>query len=1337
MNADLLPAVGRGGVAANETGRFAAVPAERDGGRRHASRKRRICCRLPAAGGRGRWVIAGPILGEDDVDPFRFSVAIMVEGLPSFSCREVYARSVPMLVDKGVYSSIAAAFPSMRRVATESGDAAACSQNEPSWSSGDTEDIPIRRVLDAAAAAMKRSGKHVAKGYVKFVAFLPLSTHPWYAHNVHLRRRRDERRGAMAYKDALSCMTGDDERRLLRAANSTALLAVRHSTTYRVRSPLEKAQGLRAIKKRPWRGVGAPTVIPARKRLVDLKRRVFERCARVGHAMITMREDGEAEVWTYIRGSGLLGVRLYEASDGTVKRLACHSHKQRRERNGAGATCGNASGRRDPFGDDTLGGLGTAPDAVGVVPGVSASETSHGRASRRDCTASVTPVDVFAHDSPLGDWGGPVPAEQLDGRLTSEELKILKCSKLEDLDGTRPLVIVAVQFDIVAAISAAIARRTKRCTAADVGGGGVAWSMGSDGGPVRHSSITLFTLTLSAPWLLKGRTAMLPIMYILAGEHSLHSALGDRLDALLTEAVCASYDIPVHAAADDEDNGDVNSPKTEPRPDQDAMPQQSFYSWTGPRLVRIVGDFSMLAHIMGLTGGSDDSRCPFWWPCMPRTFLSIGAHAAARGKRRTVEDICKQWELVCWGLARWCMLRSPSVALDKGSVSVVCGECGSMTPLSSPRAADFQCRVPACCGTTSAFARILPTPLKSVFNLLRRRAGGVRGYPVLRTTPVLLQVPVLHCTGSIMKKITYLFLSELGEARRAVVKKGMYEVTGRANLGDLYLREHIKLVALILACEDIVGVPVDPAVMTMWSLALMLSAAWRQALAGPMEHRDKYLHVLELTAGLLAPVWAAIKPLDKDKKGSGVESLYLHAALVHARDSMGANSPAEAVITDDHVEGTIRDMGRHCGTRVNNMSRAQAVTEFHALADDDAATLTRNCFAAELAWYTNRIAVCHCCQTNVGAARAADITEAIRRADAGDVVNVSPEDEEEGTPTSLSIPACLVFDPDERAAPVSAWEGKETRVARVLRERLRVVTVCICGAGWDRPSGTLGERLTALRRQGPNSSPVSAGPPGGDTDRDGQPQPCEDPVVHPAQRLVSCRQAATAAVDPPRDPVLVEREDARVWMERHTAGCRARRRECNGECVEEEEDDLDPFVEPIWSTNHLDEDVVGDGDHSNFGHARRDEVVLDPAPDAVLRDGGDNLDDEEDQGVQGAPKADDTAAPDHVPFLASCVAGDPHLQAYTPPTDLLNAVLDESADKFMGDVVDAASRHHRLAEEDMLLRIFLLRLHEPPFANWANTCNLRLSDVRGAIENVLQKLQRVRTSLPGANIVTL
>lgn len=125
-------------------------------------------------------------------------------------------------------------------------------------------------------------------------------------------------------------MTDDDERRLLRASNSSALFSVTQATSYKARTSLKKARGLRSTKKRPWRGVGAPDVIPASKRLIDSKRRVFEQSSRAGHSMITLDKDGEAVVWAYVRGSGLTGERWYRRPCGTIKRLASHTHKQRK-----------------------------------------------------------------------------------------------------------------------------------------------------------------------------------------------------------------------------------------------------------------------------------------------------------------------------------------------------------------------------------------------------------------------------------------------------------------------------------------------------------------------------------------------------------------------------------------------------------------------------------------------------------------------------------------------------------------------------------------------------------------------------------------------------------------------------------------------------------------------------------------------------------------------------------------------------------------------------------------------------------------------------------------------
>lgn len=1121
----------------------------------------------------------------------------------------------------------------------------------------------------------------------------------------------------------MSSLTDNDERRMLRAANCSALVAVRHATTYNVRTPAEKARGLRALKKRPWRGVGAPSVIPPRKQLIAMKRRVFERSARVGHAMITLRSDGTAEEWTYVRNSGLQGVRLYRSSDGSMKRLACHSHKQRKPVPFSDAVPeGLADGGGPP--EDRVGASVTGERPGGGLSQGGGSGARQGAADRRQAagcgvratpgSSAVPPVsdgvdrqggqpaegDVFAEDSPLNDWGGARSAARPEGHLTLDELRILKSSTLEDLDGKDPLVIVAVQFDVVAAVRAAITRRTMPSTVERIVNGSAAWSMGSDGGPICHSSITLFTLTLSASWLVRGRTAMLPVMYILAGEHHMHSALGDRLDALLKEVVEATYEVPVEVDVDGDAGSDEDS--------SDSLDgDQSIYDWSGPRLVRIVGDFSILAHVLGLTGGSDDSRCAFWWPCPPESYLSLTKCAAHGGRPRTVADVGRQWELVCWQLARWSFLRGGAASLDAGSVNVRCFLCGSDTPLSSPVSEDFQCQSPGCTGRTRAFDPVLPTPMKAMFNLLRRRAGGVRGYPVIRSVPILFQVPVLHCTGSIMKKITYLFLAELGDAAKSVAKQGMYDVTGRNNLKDLYLREHIKLVALILACEDIVGAAVDPAVLSMWSMALLMSAAWRQALAGPFEHRSKCLHVMELAAGLLAPLWSAVKPLDREKKGAGVASLYLHAALVHARESMGENCPTEAVISDDHVEGAIHDLARHVRTRVNNVARAQAVTEYQALADDDASAVQRNCFAAELAVYTERIQICGCYQQHLGETDAKDMVAAVERGTSSGVTSATQADEEEGTPLCVDLPSCLVFRPDADDDADTPRVSKELKIARALRKRMSVVSVCICGRAWNRRTGSFGERLVALRDGEP--LPVVQAITTAPDDSAPRAQEGEDVlhrVHHPAPALGrgQSHDRPTAGDGSPAAALFMPNE-TRAWMTRHTDTCQLRGSACDGTCAAEEDAVLgrspgDAFDDDVSVANRggSDDDVVRRNEH---GHPMGD--VSDAA----------------------------------VPFLAAEIFNQPDLRPYAPPLAVLTAVLGDVDFRFNGTAAEADAYRTRIAEEDMLLRIFHYRMRHHTFVQWAQANSVHATGMERAITSVLRQLHVLRRSLPGAHISTL
>lgn len=464
---------------------------------------RRLCWRLPPVEGKGRWIIAGPVVDHQDMDPKLFTKAVVVEGLQHLSSREIYVRSLPMLIKKGLYPSWAAAHESLLHVFTEH-DVSRSSSEEPTRDFDSTNGLPLRLIRYKAAAAVTRSRGRVSGGFVEFISFEPTSSHPWCAYETRLLWKRNERKGAVSYRRRLSHLTDDDERRLLRAANSSALSSVRKATTYSMRTAAEKARGLRPLKKRPWGGVAAPDLIPARKRLIAMKRRVFERCDRVGHSMVTLDQNGDAVAWSYVRGSGLTGVRHYEAADGTVMRLACHSHKQRKK-----------------------------------VPVAAPSNWASGAA------ASSADYGFLAGDEDER----PDPT---DRPLNRAELSVMRNSTFENSDGSGVETIDAVAFDIVAAVRASIALRTKRCTAENVlNGSAAAWSLGADGGPVMRSAITLFTLTLSADWLVAGRTAMVAVLYFLAGEHRMHSSLGATLDQLVSQAVRAMYEVRVHTTNSD------------------------------------------------------------------------------------------------------------------------------------------------------------------------------------------------------------------------------------------------------------------------------------------------------------------------------------------------------------------------------------------------------------------------------------------------------------------------------------------------------------------------------------------------------------------------------------------------------------------------------------------------------------------------------------------------------------------------------------------------------------------------------------------------------------------
>lgn len=179
---------------------------------------------------------------------------------------------------------------------------------------------------------------------------------------------------------------------------------------------------------------------------MNLKCRVFERCSRVGRAMTTLDGDGRTVPWVYVPGSGLSGFRLYNSPDGTVKRLASHTHKQRRscvrvpstltDAGSPGSADGNVKRARD--GTDRPQSAESDPnhDQRNEVPG-------RGRATGDGAAGGGSTLgDLFSPDSFLADPQGV--SDGTGGRLTAEELSIPQSSTLENDDGSDPEVIVAM-----------------------------------------------------------------------------------------------------------------------------------------------------------------------------------------------------------------------------------------------------------------------------------------------------------------------------------------------------------------------------------------------------------------------------------------------------------------------------------------------------------------------------------------------------------------------------------------------------------------------------------------------------------------------------------------------------------------------------------------------------------------------------------------------------------------------------------------------------------------------------------------------------------------------------
>jgi len=132
-----------------------------------------------------------------------------------------------------------------------------------------------------------------------------------------------------------------------------------------------------------------------------------------------------------------------------------------------------------------------------------------------------------------------------------------------------------------------------------------------------------------------------------------------------------------------------------------------------------------------------------------------------------VEVISGEWELAVWTLAGWSARYGDKVICRGGDAYISCPACRRVFPLSTELTEDagvVYCREASCVHAEKPvyfITDIAATSFTEGVNAARREAGGVRGYHMLPGIETRVQSPVLHCNGTIAKRVILLILSSL------------------------------------------------------------------------------------------------------------------------------------------------------------------------------------------------------------------------------------------------------------------------------------------------------------------------------------------------------------------------------------------------------------------------------------------------------------------------------------------------------------------------------------------------------------------------------------------------
>jgi len=445
---------------------------------------------------------------------------------------------------------------------------------------------------DIVKVLRRATAASTGTGRLTIVSTESAADHTWRKYALRQRDRRSARRAVRFYRRRVGENLRQDDR-IVRAVSSGACGRVRGAFEFSTASK----PGGRARRLKVSHGVTMPRILPSRKEYTEMKRRGVEAVGRVPHRLWTFDTRGEVVVWTFVAGTAQSGTRLYMDAEGRQRELARSGVKR-------GSLSAAAEGDAHPV---------VATETMDEDPG--AAEDPH----------------------------------------LMRDLQLSSTSFLQTANGSDKVCVVALEFDGPALIQKAIKDGFDSSYVGDPRLAANTLTVAADGGPVCRRSLTAVTVTLSTQYLHTHQSPLLPLLYILSGEHQLHSGIGRKLREAIRAVAEHTYLVPFREGSE----ADADDPST---------------SFVGVRVsspLRLCGDNCMQDHFLSLTGGSDAWRCAKAWPCPEEDLLTPSAQSKKVSRLRTVAMVEEHWLLALWTLARWCALRTSTWKCVGGLVGIV------------------------------------------------------------------------------------------------------------------------------------------------------------------------------------------------------------------------------------------------------------------------------------------------------------------------------------------------------------------------------------------------------------------------------------------------------------------------------------------------------------------------------------------------------------------------------------------------------------------------------------------------------------------------------------------